>query len=150
MLNEARKEGKNMLFEGAQGTGLDIDFGTYPLCHQFSNATAGGACTGTRRRADLYRPRRRNCQSLHNARWRRAIPDANGQRRIEESSAAVRSGTSSERRLVVSGLCGWFDAPADAVTRHVRQRLGISLIITKFDVFDQVQGSEAVRRIHRR
>jgi adenylosuccinate synthase len=35
-----------VLFEGAQGTGLDIDFGTYPYVTS-SNATAGGACTGT-------------------------------------------------------------------------------------------------------
>ena len=46
VLNEARKAGKNVLFEGAQGTGLDIDFGTYPYVTS-SNATAGGACTGT-------------------------------------------------------------------------------------------------------
>lgn len=38
--------GKNILFEGAQGTLLDIDFGTYPYVTS-SNASAGGACTGT-------------------------------------------------------------------------------------------------------
>jgi adenylosuccinate synthase len=44
-LNSAIKEGKNILFEGAQGALLDIDFGTYPFCTS-SNTTAGGVCTG--------------------------------------------------------------------------------------------------------
>lgn len=45
-LHEARKAGKNMLFEGAQGTFLDIDHGTYPFVTS-SNTTSGGACTGS-------------------------------------------------------------------------------------------------------
>ncbi|MEW6621311.1 MAG: adenylosuccinate synthase [bacterium] len=45
-LNEAIKNDKNILFEGAQGTLLDVDHGTYPYVTS-SNATAGGACTGT-------------------------------------------------------------------------------------------------------
>src|SRR6185503_19506869 len=40
------KAGREMLFEGAQGTMLDIDFGTYPYVTS-SNSTAGGACTGS-------------------------------------------------------------------------------------------------------
>ncbi len=44
-LNQAIKEGKSILFEGAQGAMLDIDFGTYPFCTS-SNTTVGGACTG--------------------------------------------------------------------------------------------------------
>ena len=43
---EAIHEGKNVIFEGAQGTLLDIDHGTYPFVTS-SNPTAGGACTGT-------------------------------------------------------------------------------------------------------
>jgi adenylosuccinate synthase len=46
LLNEAIKNRKRILFEGAQGTLLDIDHGTYPYVTS-SNATAGGACTGT-------------------------------------------------------------------------------------------------------
>ncbi len=42
----AVREGKRVLFEGAQGTLLDIDHGTYPFVTS-SHATAGGACTGT-------------------------------------------------------------------------------------------------------
>jgi adenylosuccinate synthase len=44
-LNQAIGEGKSILFEGAQGAMLDIDFGTYPFCTS-SNTTVGGACTG--------------------------------------------------------------------------------------------------------
>jgi len=46
LLNEAIKQKKNILFEGAQGTLLDIDHGTYPFVTS-SNATSGGACIGT-------------------------------------------------------------------------------------------------------
>lgn len=45
-INKAIKEGKNVLFEGAQGTLLDIDQGTYPFVTS-SNTTAGGACIGS-------------------------------------------------------------------------------------------------------
>ncbi|MBI3665099.1 MAG: adenylosuccinate synthase [Acidobacteria bacterium] len=44
-VNRAMNEGRSVLFEGAQGTMLDIDHGTYPFVTS-SNATAGGACTG--------------------------------------------------------------------------------------------------------
>ncbi len=45
IIDEARKQGKNILFEGAQGTQLDIDHGTYPFVTS-SNTVAGGACAG--------------------------------------------------------------------------------------------------------
>lgn len=45
-LHEATRRGANILFEGAQGTFLDIDHGTYPYVTS-SNTTAGGACTGS-------------------------------------------------------------------------------------------------------
>ncbi|WP_372870300.1 adenylosuccinate synthase [Shewanella sp.] len=46
MLDQARKAGENILFEGAQGTLLDIDHGTYPFVTS-SNTTAGGVATGS-------------------------------------------------------------------------------------------------------
>ncbi len=46
MIGDALQGGKSILFEGAQGTMLDIDYGTYPFVTS-SNTTAGGACTGT-------------------------------------------------------------------------------------------------------
>ena len=45
VLHETMQQGKNILFEGAQGTHLDIDHGTYPFVTS-SNPIAGGACTG--------------------------------------------------------------------------------------------------------
>lgn len=45
-LSELREQGKRILFEGAQGTLLDVDHGTYPFVTS-SNTTAGAACTGT-------------------------------------------------------------------------------------------------------
>jgi adenylosuccinate synthase len=45
-LHQAMQRGRGILFEGAQGTFLDIDLGTYPYVTS-SNTTAGGACTGT-------------------------------------------------------------------------------------------------------
>src|SRR6478736_107176 len=45
MLNDAIRAGKSIMFEGAQGTLLDIDHGTYPFVTS-SNATVGGVCTG--------------------------------------------------------------------------------------------------------
>lgn len=46
LVSDAVKAGKSLLMEGAQGTMLDIDFGTYPFVTS-SNTTAGGACVGT-------------------------------------------------------------------------------------------------------
>jgi adenylosuccinate synthase len=46
LLHEAARRGAEILFEGAQGTFLDIDHGTYPFVTS-SNTTAGGACTGS-------------------------------------------------------------------------------------------------------
>jgi len=46
VLNDAIRRKKNILFEGAQGTMLDIDHGTYPFVTS-SNSTSGGACIGT-------------------------------------------------------------------------------------------------------
>ena len=45
-LAQAQEQGKSILFEGAQGSFLDIDFGTYPFVTS-SSATAGGACIGS-------------------------------------------------------------------------------------------------------
>ena len=46
LVNQMIEEGKNILFEGAQGTFLDVDHGTYPFVTS-SNTLAGGACAGT-------------------------------------------------------------------------------------------------------
>src|SRR5260370_9250193 len=45
LLHDAMRDGKRVLFEGAQGSMLDVDHGTYPFVTS-SSATAGGACIG--------------------------------------------------------------------------------------------------------
>ena len=66
--------GKSVLFEGAQGTMLDIDHGTYPFVTS-SSASAGGACTGTGVAAHAHRRHHRRLEGLHHARRRRPVPD---------------------------------------------------------------------------
>jgi len=56
LLNQAIREGKTVLFEGAQGTMLDIDHGTYPFVPSF-DASAAGACHGHGRGADAHQRR---------------------------------------------------------------------------------------------
>ncbi len=72
-LHNALAAKKKILFEGAQGTFLDLDHGTYPYVTS-SNTTAGGACTGSGRPAA---PRGRGDgrdESLHDPRGRGAVP----------------------------------------------------------------------------
>ena len=60
VLHEARERGDNIMFEGAQGTLLDIDHGTYPYVTS-SNTTAGGTATGSGFGPSLSRPRVVSC-----------------------------------------------------------------------------------------
>jgi adenylosuccinate synthase len=130
ILNEAKKAGQNVLFEGAQGTGLDIDFGTYPYVTS-SNATAGGACTGTGVGPTFIN---------HVAGIAKAYTTRVGEGpfptlmepEIEEKCRQVghEFGATTGRKR----LCGWFDAP---LIRHAARVNGLdSLIVTKLDVFD--------------
>lgn len=74
VLNEALEQDKVVLFEGGQGTLLDIDHGTYPFVTS-SNPTAGGACTGAACGPDEDQPGHRHPQGVHHPRRRRAVPD---------------------------------------------------------------------------
>ena len=101
--------GKSMLFEGAQGTLLDIDHGTYPYVTS-SNASVGGVCTGPghRRRGRSAacwawpRPTRRA-----SARGR-CRPSCTGEmgKRLRDSGNEYGAVTGRPRR------CGWYDAVA--------------------------------------
>ena len=83
LLDDALRAGRPVLFEGAQGTLLDLDHGTYPFVTS-SNPVAGGACTGSGHRADddLVRDRRR--QGVPDARRVRAVPER-GRRRARRA-----------------------------------------------------------------
>ena len=79
VLGEKRKAGRRILFEGAQGALLDIDFGTYPFVTS-SNVIAGQAATGTGIGPGRDRLRPRHRQGLYHPRGRRALPDRAGRR----------------------------------------------------------------------
>ena len=73
LLNDILAKGGSVMFEGAQGTMLDIDHGTYPFVTSSSrNGRRRG--NGNRCRAHGHRHRHLRDQGLRNARWRRAVP----------------------------------------------------------------------------
>ncbi|MFZ5484216.1 MAG: adenylosuccinate synthase [Pseudomonadota bacterium] len=135
-LYEANKRGENLLFEGAQGTLLDIDHGTYPFVTS-SNCTAGGASTGsgmgpssmhyTLGITKAYTTR------VGSGPFPTELFDDNG-KWLAEKGHEFGSTTGRARR------CGWFDA---AALKRAIQINGISgLCVTKLDVLD---GMETVR-----
>jgi adenylosuccinate synthase len=132
LLQEAMRHGKSMLFEGAQGTFLDLDHGTYPFVTS-SNTTAGGACTGS------------------------GIPPHRMDRVVGVMKAyttRVGEGPLPSEDHVISDMlhgmgrefgattgrarrCGWFDAVA---TRYAAMVNGIDdLAITNVDGLDQLE-----------
>ena len=74
------RQGKRILFEGAQGTMLDIDHGTYPFVTS-SSATAGGACIGTGVPPTKIARHHRRFESLHHARRFGSLPHREQRRR---------------------------------------------------------------------
>ena len=84
---EALRDGKDVLFEGAQATLLDLDHGTYPFVTS-SNPIASGAATGHRHRPDAHRPRARRLEGVRDARRRGAVP-------VGDRAAPTRSGCAS-------------------------------------------------------
>jgi adenylosuccinate synthase len=130
LLNRAIEKNKTVLFEGAQGTHLDVDFGTYPYVTS-SSAAAGGACTGTgvgptmidavMGIAKVYTTR------VGSGPFPTELTDEVGQG-LQERGREFGATTGRARR------CGWFDA---VVVRHATQVNGLtSLAVTKLDVLD--------------
>ncbi len=130
-LHRAMQHGKEVLFEGAQGTFLDIDHGTYPYVTS-SNTTAGGACTGSGvppHRMDLVV----GVMKAYTTRvGEGALPteDAKLAKMLHEMGREFGATTGRARR------CGWFDAVA---TRYAAMINGIDeLAITNLDGLDNV------------
>jgi adenylosuccinate synthase len=131
-LHEAIKAGRNILFEGAQGTFLDLDHGTYPYVTS-SNTTAGGACTGTGvppHRID----RVIGVMKAYTTRVGEG-PFPTENREISDMLHAMGrefgSTTGRPRR------CGWFDSVA---TRYSSMINGIDeLAVTNLDGLDHVE-----------
>jgi adenylosuccinate synthase len=131
LLNRAIREGKSVMFEGAQGTMLDIDHGTYPFVTS-SNASAGGACTGTgvppTRIDGVIGVSKAYITRVGGGPFPTEVKDDAGEqiRRRGKEFGAV---TGRPRR------CGWFDAPLLRYTAAVN---GFdSVVVTKLDVLDE-------------
>jgi adenylosuccinate synthase len=133
LLNEAAATGESILLEGAQGTLLDIDHGTYPFVTS-SSTTAGGACTGT----GLAPTRITAVVGVTKAYATRVgggpFPtEEEGERAdlLRERGREFGSVTGRPRRV------GWLDLPLlkYAVTLNAIE----SLIVTKLDVLDTVR-----------
>jgi adenylosuccinate synthase len=130
LLSESRRRGENILFEGAQGTGLDIDFGTYPYVTS-SNATAGGACTGTGV-GPTFIDHVSGIAKAYTTRVGEGPFPTLMEPEIEEKCRQIghEFGATTGRKR----LCGWFDA---MLVRHAARVNGLgSLILTKLDVLD--------------
>ena len=130
-LHRALQRGKEILFEGAQGTFLDIDHGTYPYVTS-SNTTAGGACTGS----GVPPHRMDRVLGVMKAYTTRvgegALPTEDRQlaARLHKMGREFGATTGRPRR------CGWFDAVA---TRYATMINGIDeLAITNLDGLDNV------------
>ncbi|MET0216481.1 MAG: adenylosuccinate synthase [Burkholderiales bacterium] len=136
MLYEAQREGKNLLFEGAQGTLLDVDHGTYPFVTS-SNCVAGAAAAGSgvgpRALHYILGITKAYTTRVGSGPFPTELSDATG-RQIATRGNEFGSTTGRPRR------CGWFDA---AALKRSIQINGVSgLCVTKLDVLD---GFETLR-----
>ena len=130
VMNEKRKAGKRILFEGAQGALLDVDFGTYPFVTS-SNVIAGQAAVGTGVGpgaidfvlgiVKAYTTR------VGEGPFPTELDDEDGQR-LGERGHEFGTTTGRKRR------CGWFDA---ALLRQTCATSGVNgIALTKLDVLD--------------
>jgi adenylosuccinate synthase len=133
LLNEAISAGKSVMFEGAQGTMLDIDHGTYPFVTS-SSASAGGASTGT----GVPPTRIQGVIGVSKAYVTRVGGGPFPTEALDGTGDAIR--TRGSEFGSVTGRprrCGWFDAP---LLRYAAMINGFdSLVITKFDVLDELE-----------
>ena len=133
LLNQAIREGKTVLFEGAQGTMLDIDHGTYPFVTS-SSASAGGACTGTgvppTRIGGVIGVSKAYITRVGGGPFPTEALDGAGDR-IRERGKEFGAVTGRPRR------CGWFDVP---LLRYTAAINGFdSIVVTKLDVLDEFE-----------
>ena len=132
LLHNALMDGKKVLFEGAQGTMLDVDMGTYPYVTS-SNASALGICNGTGvapkhiGKAKVYGVSKAYVTRVGEGPFPTELKDGDGIK-LREEGHEFGSTTGRPRR------CGWLDLVA---LRFACRINGIDgLIITKLDVLD--------------
>jgi adenylosuccinate synthase len=132
LLGDAIKDGRRILFEGAQGSMLDVDHGTYPFVTS-SSATAGGACTGSgvppNRIDAVVGVSKAYITRVGGGPFPTELLGEEGER-IRRAGNEYGAVTGRPRR------CGWFDAP---LLRYTALINGFdSLVITKLDVLDNL------------
>ncbi len=132
MIHEAIAQKKDILFEGAQGTHLDVDMGTYPFVTS-SNATAGGACTGSgvgpTQMDEVLGVTKAYTTRVGQGPFPAELTEAMGNS-LREKGREFGATTGRARR------CGWFDAVL--VRYAVRVNNLTSLALTKLDVLDSL------------
>jgi adenylosuccinate synthase len=130
MLRDAIMKERKVMLEGAQGTLLDVDFGTYPYVTA-SNPTAGGACTGSgvppTAITDVIGVAKAYTTRVGAGPLPSALP-AGDEERLRIQGREYGATTGRPRR------CGWFDAVA--VRRAVAVNGLTGLAVTKLDVLD--------------
>ncbi len=130
LVNGALDAGRSVLFEGAQGTMLDIDHGTYPFVTS-SSATSGGACTGVgvapTRISGVVGVTKAYTTRVGSGPFPTEMPDLDA-KELRDRGNEYGAVTGRPRR------CGWLDL---AILRYAVMVNGItSLVVTKLDVFD--------------
>jgi adenylosuccinate synthase len=132
-LNNALKDGKNIIAEGAQGALLDVDHGTYPFVTS-SNPTSGGACTGLGIPPSAVESVvgivKAYSTRVGNGPFPTELLDETGER-LRTIGHEFGATTGRPRR------CGWFDAVAlkySAMVNGIRKT-----VITKLDVLDEFE-----------
>jgi len=133
MLNKAIDDGKSVMFEGAQGTLLDIDHGTYPFVTS-SSATSGGAVTGT----GVGPTRIGTVIGLCKAYVTR-VGEGPFPTEIHDSTADILRARGKEYGAVTGRprRCGWLDIP---LLRYSNMINGTEwLVISKIDVLDECE-----------
>ena len=132
MLDTALKKGEKVLFEGAQGTMLDIDMGTYPYVTS-SNSSALGLCNGTGvspreiGKAKVYGVSKAYVTRVGAGPFPTELHDGDGQK-LRDEGHEYGTTTGRPRR------CGWLDLVALRFAARINGMDGI--IITKLDVLD--------------
>jgi adenylosuccinate synthase len=133
MLSESMRAGHSILFEGAQGTLLDIDHGTYPYVTS-SNASIGGVCTGLGVGPRAIHGVLGVVKAYTTRVGEGPMPTelvAEMGNRLRESGNEYGAVTGRPRR------CGWFDA---VVARYGARINGLdALALTKLDVLDRLE-----------
>jgi len=132
LLNQILAQGRSVMFEGAQGTMLDIDHGTYPFVTS-SSATAGGAATGTgvgpTAIGTVISVTKAYVTRVGGGPFPTEIHDAAGEE-LRARGNEYGAVTGRPRR------CGWLDIP---LLRYSNQVNGAEwLVITKLDVLDSL------------